>query len=629
MKRAIEISATDKQEAAAGSDTSEEGDESDSTTGWTSSDEESEEEEESEEAKQLRAAERIKVLEAAGILVLDNKTNKQLPSQAEDKVLRRKTLKKPKPERPDRVIHNRKEKPSRPSRPPPLPPKEGKAPEVEMEDAYDRYVRMSQQVQMKSSTLEENRTKSPKSVLTISPPSSPASSPGPAFGSSGSGLLSTIKNMSSRMGASSPAERKVTPTISGPMAVRTNSPSVGSSAMNNSASMSQVQGQTSEHSTSSWSSLIDSQALSELPEMERKRQEAIFELIRTEGTHVRDLQIIVEVFFNAMQDAPFLSNKAQTVIFANVEELLLAAVSLFSDLENRQKDSRLYVTRIGDILNDHMKKMQVYMPYCVNQSPARHILTSERSRNAELDRLLIDLRNQHPAARGLDLSSFLLVPMQRLTRYPLLISQIVRYTNAEVDPRESKDLRMAMQTSQQLLDKTNEAIRVRESNEKLSQISETLSVGGQVKLDLTKPTRWMGERAIIKEDSLTKQKSGRKIDVVLCSDILLLLSSNRLYRMPLPLEEIIVRDVPAGLTGRDDLSFQVVHQGREKTNLRCSSARACHAWMHSIDSARSECLAAAVSYKLVSLLFYYYSLSLTCPLFCSLLPEQVFQSPFK
>lgn len=47
----------------------------------------------------------------------------------------------------------------------------------------------------------------------------------------------------------------------------------------------------------------------------------------------------------------------------------------------------------------------------------------------------------------------------------------------------------------------------------------------------------------------------------------------------------------------DDLSFQVVHQGREKTNLRCNSARACHTWMHSIESAKSDYLAAAVSIR--------------------------------
>ena len=45
----------------------------------------------------------------------------------------------------------------------------------------------------------------------------------------------------------------------------------------------------------SWASLLDRTALEEIPKVERKRQEAIFELISTEADYVRDLQLIVEV----------------------------------------------------------------------------------------------------------------------------------------------------------------------------------------------------------------------------------------------------------------------------------------------------------------------------------------------
>ena len=45
----------------------------------------------------------------------------------------------------------------------------------------------------------------------------------------------------------------------------------------------------------SWASLLDQSTLEGIPDMERKRQEAIFELINTEAAYVRDLQLIVEV----------------------------------------------------------------------------------------------------------------------------------------------------------------------------------------------------------------------------------------------------------------------------------------------------------------------------------------------
>ena len=45
----------------------------------------------------------------------------------------------------------------------------------------------------------------------------------------------------------------------------------------------------------SWASLVEKTALEGIPVHERKRQEAIFELIHTEVAYVRDLQLIVEV----------------------------------------------------------------------------------------------------------------------------------------------------------------------------------------------------------------------------------------------------------------------------------------------------------------------------------------------
>ena len=47
----------------------------------------------------------------------------------------------------------------------------------------------------------------------------------------------------------------------------------------------------------SWASLLSQDTLEGIPANERKRQEAIFELINTEAAYVRDLQLIVEVSF--------------------------------------------------------------------------------------------------------------------------------------------------------------------------------------------------------------------------------------------------------------------------------------------------------------------------------------------
>lgn len=207
------------------------------------------------------------------------------------------------------------------------------------------------------------------------------------------------------------------------------------------------------------------------------------------------------------------------------------------------------------------------------------------------------------------------LPVQRITRYPLLIGQIQRYT--EPDHPDYPLLQSALQTAESLLNTTNEAIREQEDASALRKLSESLYIG-QARLDLTKPTRLVGQRRILKEDTIGKAKSGRKVHALLCNDMLLLLVPGaavneggerggstdpkhgaQLYHMPLPLEEISVRELSGKLTGRDDSGFTVVHHAQpagagggkdDKINLRCSSPRAAHAWMKAIEDAKMEVL---------------------------------------
>ena len=51
------------------------------------------------------------------------------------------------------------------------------------------------------------------------------------------------------------------------------------------------------------------------------------------------------------------------------------------------------------------------------------------------------------------------------------------------------------------------------------------------RLDLTAPTAYQGPRTLLKEGPVTKSKSGRKLTMVLCNDIIVLVESRNLYRM--------------------------------------------------------------------------------------------------
>lgn len=182
--------------------------------------------------------------------------------------------------------------------------------------------------------------------------------------------------------------------------------------------------------------------------------------------------------------------------------------------------------------------------YCVNQSNAIRILQSLREAKPDLAAKLQHLRENDASARSLDLSSYLLIPMQRLTRYPLLIRQILNYT----DPSGDRDkIENSLITAETILEAINESIREQEGQERLAELSKGLWVG-QGHLDLTAPTRFMGPRRLLKEGSLVKTKSGRRLRAVLCTDILILVeeATKAVYGNPMPLSDVTIQELPGG-----------------------------------------------------------------------------------
>nr|XP_018264468.1 multidomain RhoGEF [Kwoniella dejecticola CBS 10117]OBR86626.1 multidomain RhoGEF [Kwoniella dejecticola CBS 10117] len=338
-----------------------------------------------------------------------------------------------------------------------------------------------------------------------------------------------------------------------------------------------------------WGSLVEPSVLATMSERERKRQEAIFEFIATEGGYGRDLQLIVEVFYAAL--IPLLDEKSLEIIFANIEDILLFNTSFLSSLEDRQKSCRLYIDRIGDVLEEYLENAGVYTTYCVNQPAAIKVLQNLRETNPELSSLLVSIRDTNPAVRGLDLSHFLLSPMQRITRYPLLIKQIIHYTDT-LDPSDELNTDLprvenALKMVESIVGQINESVREAEGEERLKALSENLWIGGEGRLDLTAPTALLGPRRLLKEGKVSKLKSGRKLNMVLCNDIIVLLDGTDLYRMPLPLHEVQIRQ------GRDETAFTLkidARRGGDTIALRGTNGRDVKDWIRLITHARSNAL---------------------------------------
>jgi hypothetical protein len=85
---------------------------------------------------------------------------------------------------------------------------------------------------------------------------------------------------------------------------------------------------------------------------------------------------------------------------------------------------------------------------------------------------------QDPRCRQLDIGSYLLEPMQRITRYPLLIKQILHYT--EKSSVDSQELVECLSMAESLLKRANEAAREQDSNARMSELQNQINFEGEV-----------------------------------------------------------------------------------------------------------------------------------------------------
>lgn len=208
----------------------------------------------------------------------------------------------------------------------------------------------------------------------------------------------------------------------------------------------------------------------------------------------------------------------------------------------------------------------------------------------------------HPKCRSLDLSSFLLEPMQRITRYPLLFRQVLHYT--PVDHPDHIAILQSLEACEGLLGKVNDMVRDIDNQAKLEEISQLVDLdSADENINLFTPTKYVGPRLFIYEGVIAKAKSGRKLYGFLFNDLLLITQARSqaaksigrssyqysLYRKALPLSECAAREIPPSAKppfAVDDTCFQVIHV-QEVITLRASSVSAKRNWLNHLDNACS------------------------------------------
>ncbi|MED6238449.1 hypothetical protein ATANTOWER_021584 [Ataeniobius toweri] len=165
-----------------------------------------------------------------------------------------------------------------------------------------------------------------------------------------------------------------------------------------------------------------------------ERKEAILEFLNTESSYGEDLRIIKEEFYCPMQSAGLLNAEQLAVVFSNVQELIDVNDRFTEHLQDSidhafdQGDDDLLTVYIGEIFLEFVNMLPAFQTYCLQQSTSVNMLNT-LEKEKELLRIFLDVsQNDNTALRRMNLRSFLMAPLQRVTKYPLLLSRIIKVT---------------------------------------------------------------------------------------------------------------------------------------------------------------------------------------------------------
>ncbi|XP_056397874.1 rho guanine nucleotide exchange factor 12 isoform X4 [Hyla sarda] len=228
-----------------------------------------------------------------------------------------------------------------------------------------------------------------------------------------------------------------------------------------------------------WQQLVSRDILQGLKPHEIKQQEVIHELFYTERAHVRTLNVLNQVFHQRVIRESLLTPAETRSVFSNLEEILELHVGLKEQMKAVKKRYENSVIRqIGDdVLSwfcgpEEEKLKQAVATFCSNQPFALEMIKSRQKKDSKFLTFVQDAES-NPLCRRLQLKDIIPTEMQRLTKYPLLLDNIAKYSDQS---EEKLKLKSAADHCRQILNHVNQAVREAENKQRLEDYQRRLDL---------------------------------------------------------------------------------------------------------------------------------------------------------
>ncbi|XP_055686129.1 uncharacterized protein LOC129791767 isoform X2 [Lutzomyia longipalpis] len=197
-----------------------------------------------------------------------------------------------------------------------------------------------------------------------------------------------------------------------------------------------------------WSEIpevINSEILATLTSTEKRLQEAKFEILTSEASYLKSLNLLKSHFMNdpSFKDTTTLSSADRKTLFSYTIPVQECSDRLLCDLENCWQDNIMLLGLSHSVYKHAEKYFHVYVQYCEHQVRLDRTLRRLKETNRNFTHAL-EVLEADPICCGLSLHSFLMLPMQRITRLPLLIDAVLSKLKQDDDEYDSWKMTLAI-----------------------------------------------------------------------------------------------------------------------------------------------------------------------------------------
>lgn len=262
---------------------------------------------------------------------------------------------------------------------------------------------------------------------------------------------------------------------------------------------------------------------SEKAEMLEKRGKIVKEIEATEQTYVASLHLCMQFYLQPLHSIPpdkkpIIHSKYVDVIFGALPDIFEVHMAVLEDLKNAiAVASDPSKANVAAVFLNHKESFKSYTTYINNYNHAMNTLDKCQRKSAFTEFLHNVSTEKEGEVSLLNLPSYLIMPIQRLPRYVLLLSDLVKNT-----PKSHSDYKAgleALDDIREVADYVNEEKRIAENMQQILEIQSTIA--GISKSLLSR------RRCFVREGDLsieaTKNKAGVKtLHYFLFNDMLLL-----------------------------------------------------------------------------------------------------------